>query len=82
MVNLQDAINKATDYAKFMNKDNPILNIRVEEIDANGSNWFLTLGWDDKFYDDSGIFTKTKRIYKVFTIKKSDGEVIGVSMRE
>jgi hypothetical protein len=82
MVGLKEAIDKAIDYAKFMNIGNEIFNMRVEEVRASGNEWQITLGWDDRFLNHNGIFSETKRIYKVFNVNKTTGNINEVVIRE
>ncbi len=79
MIELNEAIEEAMNYAKKVYKDSMMENMRVEEVELGDDeeNYLITLGWDDLFKDIrfSGATPTIKRVYKVFIVNAETGKV-------
>jgi len=93
MVDIKDAVTAAIEFARNSLGSERTANIRLEEIESSSVNgkevWLITLSTP---IQDGGPFTgmrdlasvlgaDTKREYKVFTVSKSDGNVLAMKIR-
>jgi len=58
-----------------------IKNVSIEEIEISNNHWIITLGYDEA--DELYPFTpsQSKRKYKVFRVKETDGKVISMKIK-
>ena len=90
MVDIKNAVAAAIDFASNSLGHERTVNIRLEEIESSNLDgnevWLITLSTALRF---SGTFVSlgavlgadTAREYKVFTVAKSDGEVLSMKIR-
>lgn len=90
MVDIKNAVAAAMDFASNSLGHERTVNIRLEEIESSNLDgnevWLITLSTALRF---SGTFVSlgavlgadTAREYKVFTVAKSDGEVLSMKIR-
>ena len=93
MVDIKNAVASAMDFASNSLGHERTVNIRLEEIESSNLDgnevWLITLSTALRF---SGPFASlgslgavlgadTAREYKVFTVAKSDGEVLSMKIR-
>ena len=90
MVDIKNAVAAAIDFASNSLGHERTVNIRLEEIESSNLDgnevWLITLSTALRF---SGPFVSlgavlgadTAREYKVFTVAKSDGEVLSMKIR-
>ena len=84
MINVKEAVQKAAEYfAELYPRKFP--NVLVEEIERSGTDWLVTLGYDD-IPEFSEMFShlpmKPSRRFKLFRIDGETGEVKSMKIRE
>jgi len=84
MINVKEAVQKAAEYFTDL-YPRRFANVLVEEIERRGSDWLITLGYDDGA-DLSDAFSqiqkKYRRRFKLFQIDGETGEVKSMKIRE
>lgn len=89
MINMQDAVRAARDFAGQMYSEGELKKMRVEEIESSEDDkkWFVTLGWVEEAVQQVGGFAtnatleRVPRVYKVFVVDAADGHVVSMKMR-
>lgn len=78
MVSIKEAVSNAVTFAQAALGADRTVNIRLEEVESGvwgGDDcWFITLSM--------GATPLLKREYKIFTVRKNDGEVTSMKIRE
>ena len=81
MIGVKEAVNKAAEYfADLYPRKFP--NVLVEEIERSGTDWLITLGYDDAPEMFSHLPKKPSRHFKLFKIDGETGEVKSMKIRE
>ena len=93
MIDVKQAVQAATQYARDLFADQELRHLRVEEVELteDRSIWNITLGWVEPAirtrpslvpsYADGGV-VKLPRVYKVFDVDAESGEVRAMKIRE
>ena len=85
-MSVKDAVRRATEYftelyAEQLFASQQFKNLMLEEVEREGDYWHVTLG-----YDLPSIATqfggKAPRVFKLFKIDASTGEVVSMKIRE
>ena len=89
MASIKEAVENAVAFAKATLGQERTAGIRLEEVEsttAGGEDaWLITLSMispDEPILDLAAAFGKGKREYKSFTVRKRDGEVLSMKIRE
>lgn len=88
MVSIRAASEKAATFAEAALGPNRTKGLRLEEVEssvAGGEDvWLITLSMVDSEMDVLEGFPAAlrKRVYKTFAVRKSDGDVISMKIRE
>jgi hypothetical protein len=93
MIDLKQAVQAATTFARDLFVDEDLRHLRVEEVELSPDQrlWNITLGWVEPAvrakpslipdYDEVGL-QKLPRVYKVFNVDVESGAVQAMKMRE
>jgi hypothetical protein len=89
MINMQEAVRAARDFAGQMYSEGELKKMRVEEIESSEDEkrWFITLGWAEEAVQQVGAFAtnatleRVPRVYKTFVVDANDGHVVSMKMR-
>ena len=84
---MKEAVAKAIEFAESILDPPRASGLRIEEIEApkvNGEHsWSITLSMPSPgSLPSSGIFGKTPREYKTFTVNSQTGQVLSMKIRE
>jgi hypothetical protein len=89
MASIKEATENAVAFAKATLGQERTTGIRLEEVESGSmfgeDAWLITLsmiGADEPFNELTSAFGKGKREYKSFTVRKRDGEVLSMKIRE
>ncbi len=85
MIDVKEAVESATSFAKYINEDKELESLRVEEVEIyeDDQTWLVKLGWDDPRLVDAkppsaqltNLSGQIPRIYKMFYVDAETGEV-------
>lgn len=79
--NVKEAVKKAADYFTDL-YPSQFTNVLVEEIEQDGNDWLITLGYDVPSDIRSVLAGKAARRFKLFRIDGGSGEVKSMKIRE
>lgn len=94
MIDVKQAVEAATAYARQLFPDEELRHLRVEEVELSSDEqvWNITLGWVEPAVRENkgslllstgtGELQKLPRVYKVFRVEAETGTVHGMKMRE
>jgi hypothetical protein len=94
MIDVKQAVEAATAYARELFRDEELRHLRVEEVELSSDQrvWNITLGWvEPAVRQDTGSLLirsgtaelqRLPRVYKVFRVEAETGAVHGMKMRE
>jgi hypothetical protein len=80
-LNVKDAVKKAAEYFTDLYQSQ-FGNVLVEEIEQDGNEWLITLGYDIPGDIRSVLAGKPVRHFKLFRINGDTGEVKSMKIRE
>jgi len=85
-IDAKQAVTLAKEYALSMFDPGSLANLRLEEIEMKDSVWHVTLSWVDPDAQRAGglagaLNLRLPRVYKVFEIDPSNGQVLAMTMR-
>lgn len=81
ILNVKEAVKKAVDYFTDFYQSQ-FGNVLVEEIEQDGNDWLITLGYDTPGDIRSALAGKPLRHFKLFRINGTTGEVKSTKIRE
>ncbi len=86
MISVKKAVEAATSFAKYINEEEELEALRVEEVELSDDDkiWLVKLGWNDpKILDTktpsaqlTDLSGQVPRIFKIFYVDADSGEVI------
>ncbi len=86
MISVKKAVEAATSFAKYINEEEELNALRVEEVELSDDDkfWLVKLGWNDpKILDNktpsaqlTDLSGQIPRIFKIFYVDADSGEVI------
>jgi len=79
-LNAKQAAEAAVGYFNELFSGYGYSDIRLEEVEKMSENWLITLGYLDKSQEGFSLGL-SKRRYKIFTVRQSDGEITSVKIR-
>ena len=92
MIEVKEAVKRAMDYVKDLYPPDQINNLRLEEVrtsEVSGDDrWEITIGFDPPHHTTSalgevvGLRPRVQRQYKMVRLRRDDGEVEGMLIRE
>jgi hypothetical protein len=83
MLSAKEATKIAVEYFKDFYSDYDYKEIRIEEVELDGSLWFITIGYLDQLTGDSTFGIKMhQRRFKLFGIHANTGEVKSMKIRK
>ena len=89
MASIKEAVENAVAFARATLGPERTLGIRLEEVESGSmfgeDAWLITLSMisaDEPFNELTSALGKGKREYKSFTVRKRDGEVLSMKIRE
>ena len=92
MIEVKEAVKRAMDYVKDVYPPDQLNNLRLEEVrpsKASGQgSWEITVGFDPPPYTMSalgeavGLRPRVERQYKMVRLRRDNGEVEGMLIRE
>jgi hypothetical protein len=90
MASIKEAVENALAFAREALGEERIAGARLEEVESTispgGDAWLITLSMispsDSNALRDFASLLSGKREYKTFTVRKSDGEVLSMKIRE
>ncbi len=74
MIGIKEAANVARKY--LMDLMGNVYEVRLEEVESDEQNWFITLS-----YFEQADQSWSSRLYKIFAINKTSGEVSSMKIR-
>lgn len=84
-IELQEAIKIATKTLREIYKGKKFHNLLLEEVELNGRDWLITLGFDESAKSKDGslasIVANPERKYKQFRINAKSGNVKSMKIR-
>lgn len=81
LLNVKDAVKKAANYFTDLYQSQ-FGNVLVEEIEQDGNDWLITLGYDVPSDIRSVLTGKPARHFKLFRVDGNSGEVKSMKIRE
>jgi len=90
MISIDQAVKAARDFAKQLYVEGELKGLRVEEVEMEGGEWRITLGWVEhavreglaaRMGMEADPIVVLPRVYKVFTVDSETGEVKSMRMR-
>ena len=82
---LQEAVKIATKTLREIYEGKEFDNLMLEEVELDGFEWFITLGFDDPAQSTEGPLTllagNPERQYKLFCIDANSGDVKSMKIR-
>lgn len=89
MIDVRQAVQKASEYLVTIFADRQVRNVQVEEVERSedSRHWFVTLGYADPAGGPLAEIAATmgdsrNRKYKVFKIDADSGECLSMKIRE
>lgn len=85
MIDVKAAVQIALNFIAEIYKDENLSDVRLEEVDSKGTEWWVTVGFrtpDTVAAIAESLGRKAPRDYKVVKVDSTTGEVIGMAMRQ
>ncbi len=79
-IDVKQAVAKAMEYFKELVPNS--MNVALEEVERSGSDWLITLGYNDKFANAFVALRGDGRSYKVITIDAETGAAVSMKIRK